>query len=212
MKKEGIIEFESFEEKAKAKREGTEKKYKSLQERVKELIDGSPTKEAGGEAKKLQQTIKTNPYLEACLQKEKAIITKIRENREEIFDIKKMVSNNRLGIENMFYRFYHESFKAYELQSLTERMVNLFCGIGECHFRDLNPFYIEIVSEGINKKFDTSHNIRWTYETRPILEAFFHSYHLMEMMEKYGLETDPNAPPLGLNEGWASVLYLYNIR
>lgn len=112
----------------------------------------------------------------------------------------------------MFYRFYHESFKAYELQSLTERMVNLFYGIGECHFRDLNPFYIEIVSEGINKKFDTSHNIRWTYETRPILEAFFHSYHLMEMMEKYGLETDPNAPPLGLNEGWASILYLYNIR
>jgi hypothetical protein len=184
-----------------------------LNERVKELIEGVPTKRGRYENEEKEQTSIMNPYLNATLQKENEIIAKIHEHRKEIFEIKELILNHKIGIENMFYRFYHSSFKVYDLQSITERMINLFCDIGECHFRELNPFYIEIVSEGINKKFDRSHNIRWTYETRPILEAFYHSYQLLEMMAKYGLEMDPKEEPtIGLNEGWASVLYLYKIR
>jgi hypothetical protein len=214
VKEDGIIEFKSFEEKVKDIKLETEKNQQLLKERVRKLIAGSQSKEQnqylenqdGGKAK-------INHYLKNRLQKEQGIIAKIHEHREDIFEIKSMVSDHRIGIENMFYRFYHTSFKAYDLQAITDKMVKLFCFIGECRFRDLNSFYIEIVSEGIDKKFDLSHNNRWSYETRPILEAFFHSYHLLEMMEKYGLEMDPNEEPSPvLYEGWASVLYLYNIR
>lgn len=50
----------------------------------------------------------------------------------------------------------------------------------------------------------------WTAATRPMLEAFFHARYFLEMVCKYG-ETLKSAPGL-LPRGWASVLYLYNLR
>jgi hypothetical protein len=213
MEKEGIIEFKSFEEKVKLIKQVTENKQQLLNERIKELMEDVPIKPSVDGSEEEARTSKYTSYVNASFQKEREIITQIHEHRKEISEIQEVILNNKMGIENMFYRFYHSSFKVYDLQTVTERIVKLFCDIGKCHFHDLNPFYIEIVSEGIRKKFDRSHNIRWTYETRPILEAFFHSSHLLEMMAKHGLKMDPlREPSASLKEGWASVLYLYKIR
>jgi hypothetical protein len=66
------------------------------------------------------------------------------------------------------------------------------------------------MSEGQGKKFKREDNARWLEITRPILEAFFHARYFLEMAVKYGNELE--YPPNRLPSGWASFLYLYNLR
>lgn len=218
MKKEGIIEFKSFEEIKNSYRQDTEKKQQLLKKRIKEILEGYPSNIKRYENVKREKTSEVNDYININIsdnsgkEKEKEILNEIHEHGKEIHEINCMISNHKIGVENMIYSFYDSSFKVYELQSVTERMVDLFCVIGKCHFQDLNPLYVEIISEGTNKKFDWSHKIRWSYETRPILEAFFHSHHLLQMMEKYGLDRNSGNLALDLNEGWANVLNLYKTQ
>ena len=56
----------------------------------------------------------------------------------------------------------------------------------------------------------TWNNQNWLAVTRPMLEAFFHARYFLEMAVKYGKELD--SPPQMLPSGWASLLYLYNMR
>ena len=120
-----------------------------------------------------------------------------------------LIGENHWGfLEDGIYRFYHQSFKVYRVQEWTELAVRLFKVVMPEH--QLNPWLLEIVAEGTGKKFDTSVNERWTKETRPIVEAAFHAHYFLKNMVKYGklLEEPPNPMP----SGWASVLYLYNLR
>ena len=106
------------------------------------------------------------------------------------------------------YRFYHQSFKLYDLQvgttSITEALQALAPG------RELHEWYRQIVSEGTGKKFKHDHNDRWLKETRSIVEAFFHARYMLEMAVKYGTELE--TPPRMLPSGWAALLYLYDLR
>ena len=147
------------------------------------------------------------------LEKEKKIIANIHENKEEFEEIQKLIDSQFKGIEDMFYRYYHHSYKVYDLQSITKRMIKLFQNIGECSFYELDDLFREIIAQGIEKEFKQSANMRWSYETRPILEAFFHAQHIMNMMIKYGLPKNPEEEQPGLiAQGWGTVLHLYNIR
>ena len=56
--------------------------------------------------------------------------------------------------------------------------------------RELNPYFQRIVTEGTGKRFDISHNQHWLRHARPILEAFFHARHFLEMICKYAEELD----------------------
>lgn len=133
----------------------------------------------------------------------------IREKKDKLEELLNQI-NNEWGEEDLIYRFYHQSFKVYRLQEYTQEMYKLFHEIGEIkHPERFNSYYDQIFSEGTYKKYDSSHNMRWTYETRPIVEAFWHSKHILEMMLKYGLEDQTKG---SLPQGWATVLYLYNIR
>ena len=115
------------------------------------------------------------------------------------------------GGEDLVYRFYHQSFKAYYLQEDTEKVVALFREIGEnIGLTKLNCSFEQIISEGTKKKFTLECNKRWLEETRPIVEAFFHTVHMLKMMVQYG-ESLEEAPRM-LPSGWATVLYLYNVR
>jgi hypothetical protein len=110
--------------------------------------------------------------------------------------------------EDGIYRFYHQSYKAYRLQHWTLAVVEALRDLAP-HLA-LNPWFLEIVREGTGKEFDLKANRRWLQETRPIVEAFFHSRYFLEMLLKYG--TDRSDPPENpLPSGWASVLYLYNL-
>jgi hypothetical protein len=110
--------------------------------------------------------------------------------------------------EDPIYRFYHQSFKVYRLQATTLKIVAELQALAP-HLT-LNKYFSKIVAEGTGKSFDTSHNAKWLKQTRPIVEAFFHARHMLVMVCKYAEELPE--PPSILPSGWATVLYLYDVR
>lgn len=110
--------------------------------------------------------------------------------------------------EDPIYRFYHQSFKVYRLQTTTLKIVEELQALAP-HLK-LNSFFLKIVAQGTGKNFNLSHNANWLRRTRPMVEAFFHARHILLMVCKYAEEL-PEPPPI-LPSGWATVLYLYNVR
>ena len=111
------------------------------------------------------------------------------------------------GIEDGFYRFYHQSFEVYPVQQATDEICSVLQGLSP---RPMNAWFLEIIAAGTGIKFDDSHNRDWLRHTRPILEAFFHAQYFLKMAVKYGreLQSVPNCLP----SGWAAVLYLFDLR
>jgi hypothetical protein len=103
------------------------------------------------------------------------------------------------GSEDLVYRFYHQSFKVYEIQELTTRIVaaleSLLPG------RLLNGWFMSIVDRGMHKTFRASHNKRWLLHTRPLLEAYWHARYMLGMAVRYGEELA--SLPEELPSGWA---------
>ena len=112
------------------------------------------------------------------------------------------------GYEDPIYRFDHQSFKVYALGPVTKRIVSALQALAP--ERQLNEWFMRIVSEGTDKSFDHEHNARWLEVTRPIVEAFFHARYFLEMAVTYGRLL--TAPPRMLPSGWAALLYLYRLR
>jgi hypothetical protein len=110
--------------------------------------------------------------------------------------------------EDPIYRFYHQSFKVFRLQTRTLEIVAALQALAPDI--KLNPDFLQIVAEGTGKTFKLSDNRHWSKRTRPILEAFFHAQHLLLMVCKYVEEL--KEPPQVLPSGWATVLYLYGLR
>jgi hypothetical protein len=130
--------------------------------------------------------------------------------KERLPQLEELLRNleDHWGLEDGLYRFYHQSFKVYRLQSITEEIAKTLQGL--LPDLPLNRQFQEIVSDGTGHKFELSHNADWTKQTRPIVEACFHSYFLLKMVCKYGREL--NQFPDALPSGWALVLYLFDLR
>ncbi|MDI6762570.1 MAG: hypothetical protein QME83_05995 [Thermodesulfobacteriota bacterium] len=148
-------------------------------------------------------------------------VLEIQDNRPEVKELfsnlKKELPNleklfkkcsGQGGYEDPIYRFYHQSFKVYWLQDNTKEIVETLQAL--LPNLALNPKFLSIVNEGLGKKFKPEDNARWLEKTRPILEAFFHARYFLEMAVRYGNELE--YPPNRLPSGWASFLYLYNLR
>jgi hypothetical protein len=134
--------------------------------------------------------------------------------------------------EDSIYRFYHQSFKVYHLQSQITEMVDALRALAP-HL-PLNPWFMQIMGEGTNEKFSPETNNRWLAATRPIVEAFFHARFFLQMVCKYGKRAaglkeslqrvaaikdsaDPGEKlefmlENPLPSGWAAVLELYGLR
>jgi len=112
------------------------------------------------------------------------------------------------GYEDPVYRFYHQSFKVYDLQEATTNIVAALQRLAPD--RRLNAWFLRIVEEGTGETFELEHNQRWLEVTRPILEAFFHARYFLEMAVRYGRELE--APPRLLPSGWGALLHLYGLR
>jgi hypothetical protein len=114
--------------------------------------------------------------------------------------------------ENGVYRFYHQSFKVFHLQSATLAGLKLIEEIGG----EIDPpyyWYTDIVKAGTEGEFTEATNDNWMAETRPILEAFWHTKYFIEMMVKYGRELEPSQEVLQMMPfGWAAILYLFELR
>ncbi len=141
------------------------------------------------------------------LKRDGRLLTKIK---RRLPALKKLLreANGFLAYEDRVYRFYHESFKVYALQNTTLDIVEALQALAPGV--PLNRTFVEILAEGTNKKWEAGDNRRWAYETRPLLEAFFHARYFLEMACRYGqrLTRATNTLP----SGWAAVLYLYDWR
>lgn len=110
--------------------------------------------------------------------------------------------------EDFVYRFYHQSFKVFGVQSMTLTIVKAL--------RDLlpdiplNAWFQRIIDDGTGHTFKPEMNADWLPATRPMIEAFFHARFMLEMVVKFGRDLDE--PPQLLPSGWAAVLYLYDLR
>ena len=112
--------------------------------------------------------------------------------------------------EDPVYRFYYGSFKVYDLQEQTRRIVEVLESLAP-EGAVLSSLFREIMGAGADgKKFEMDHNQEWTRHTRPFVEAFFHARFFLEMAVKYGEELD--TAPTTLPSGWAALLCLYGMR
>jgi len=111
------------------------------------------------------------------------------------------------GYEDPVYRFYHQSFKVYGLQSQTKSIVRELNAL--LPGQPLNLWFLEILGHGTSREFHLADNAHWTTATRPIVEAFFHARFFLEMAVRYA---DLDAPPAPLPSGYAALLYLYGLR
>ena len=115
--------------------------------------------------------------------------------------------SNHWNYEDMFYRFYHQSWKVYSVQQTTTQAVALLQSL--LPDWELNDQFVEIIRQGTGKDWDESHNADWQLHTRPLLEAFAHTKYMIEMSVRYA---DLTETPLPMPSGWAAFLYLYNLR
>jgi hypothetical protein len=129
---------------------------------------------------------------------EKKLLSTAKHRLPELRALLASVSDH-WGYEDPIYRFYHHSFKVLRAQTATLKIGETLQSLAP-HLK-LNPDFVEIVAEGTSKPPSS---------TRAIIEAFFHARHLLLMLCKYTEEL-PEPPP-ALPSGWATVLYLYNIR
>jgi hypothetical protein len=68
------------------------------------------------------------------------------------------------GYEDPIYRFYHHSYKVFDLQNRTDEIVSTLRKL--LPQRDLNPLFLEIVAQGTGKEFSLDQNADWTSHTR----------------------------------------------
>jgi hypothetical protein len=135
------------------------------------------------------------------------LLNKIRANLAEIESLYK----NFISFEEDYiYRFYHQSFKVFGAVEEIKTARILFEKIAPDGIK-INNWYSQIIDEAIGKDFDWEKtNADWLNETRPILEAFWHSKYFLEQMISCANDLDES--PQILPSGWAAVLYLYNLR
>jgi hypothetical protein len=145
--------------------------------------------------------------LEAARQLEPVLLCRMKERLPELEKLAREIEGH-WGIEDGFYRFYHQSWKVYGVQTMTKQVVKSLVEL--LPERPLNDWFMAIVKQGTEKNFEMSHNSAWLENTRPILEAFFHAHYFLKMVCKYARELD--APPQPMPSGWAAVLYLYDMR
>ena len=110
--------------------------------------------------------------------------------------------------EDSVYRFYHQSFKVFGLQTDTKRIIDALTGVAP----EGQPFcekFDEVTRGGLEREFKLEDNQHWIESTGPILAAFFHARYFLEMAIKYALMPKPPQP---MPSGWAALLCLYGIR
>src|SRR4051812_24531970 len=113
-----------------------------------------------------------NESLETKIRLSADLLTAIKQHKPELEKLFAWASDH-WPYEEGIYRFYHQSFKVFPLQSATDAMVEMLRSL--LPGRLLNPWFSQIVAEGTGKEFEPEMNSCWLAETRPIVEAFFHA-------------------------------------
>lgn len=123
--------------------------------------------------------------------------------------IESLLNDFRKEEPDLVYRFYHQSYKVFIMNRLTERANDLFEDIGSKSF-PLNAWYLEITNSALEREFGDETNSKWLEETMPVVQAFWHAKYFLEQMMQAANELE-GAPQI-LPSGWAAILCLYNLR
>jgi len=138
-----------------------------------------------------------------------AVISLLNNIRSRMDELEALLEEcNSHWYEDMVYRFYHHSFKVYNIQYSTGKIAAALRAL--IPDAVMTEMFMQIINDGTNKTWSVNDNANWQAATRPILEAFFHARYFLEMAIKYGktLERTPALMP----SGWAALLELYNLR
>ena len=117
-------------------------------------------------------------------------------------------ANEHWGYEDGIYRFYHQSYKVYDLQRRTMEMVESLKSVAP-DGRPFCEFFRSVLQSGTVRVFQFEVNDRWVEETGPITLAFLHARYFVEMAVKY---SDLEEPPQWMPSGWAAMLSLFDLR
>jgi hypothetical protein len=131
----------------------------------------------------------------------------LRRIKERLPRIKKALS--RMGDEDRVYRFYYQSYKVFDLQQDIKEGCQLIKEIGG-ETDPVSPWYLQIVKEGTEGNFREDTNEHWLEQTRPIVEAFWHTKYFLTQLARYGRELE--SAPRCLPSGWTAVLCLFRLR
>ncbi len=131
--------------------------------------------------KKMAGIIKTGTHRERM----DALLVRITARLPELEELARTLEKAE---EDGVYRFYHGSYKVFYLQDPVKRAFALIKEIGgeadPPHFG-----YARIVEAGTAHDFQEERtNGNWDVETKPILEAFWHTKYFIKMMVKYAKE------------------------
>lgn len=138
---------------------------------------------------------------------ERQLVRAVKQRLDEIDALLEAFDSSE---EDAVYRYYHESFNVYSLQSAIERVERMLKELAP-DGTELNPWFATVCEGACAHRFDLERSNReWQGETRPILEAFWHCRYFLRQLARYGRELDE--PPEVLPYGWAAVLHLYDIR
>jgi len=126
-------------------------------------------------------------------------------------DIAKLLShvNDPWVCDDLVYRFWHHSFKAYALQEISASIAAELKNLAP-QGTSLHPWFTEILAAGTGEVFALEHNKDWLRNVGPIVAAFFHTRHLLQLA--HDCATSLHEPPSLLPSNWATLLELYQIR
>jgi hypothetical protein len=147
-------------------------------------------------------------YFKNVYKRNQQLLRKIKRNLPKLKKLLKKV-NKAYGYGDIVYRFYHQSFKVFNVQAYTLEIVDALkkCAPEGTVF---NSYFQQIFIEGTGKKFKMQYNEKWTKHTRALLEAFFHAKFFLEAAVKNG--STLKRTPRTLPSSWAALLYFYNMR
>jgi len=150
----------------------------------------------------------TGRYLDPRDRLAAALLTNMQQRAAQLRELWEHI-NGLWVYEDRIYRFYHQSFKVFDLQEDTEHIVAALREIAPegCGFCE---FFREIIDAGTGREFRDEDNEHWVERTGPIVQAFLHARYFLEMAVKCGAEL--SEPPKVLPSGWAALVCLYGIR
>jgi hypothetical protein len=144
-------------------------------------------------------------------EKQQALLDAIRKHIPELEQWLEE-QNGSETYEDGVYRFYHMSFKVYNLQADTLKAVEVFRTISQRVNKPLTKWFEEIIAQGTGKEFEMDHNRNWSFHTRPIVEAYMHTKYFVEMMVNAAHKMSSSPESIVISSGWAAILTLYELR
>jgi hypothetical protein len=166
-----------------------------------ESADKEPTPE-DRYLKKMRRIIRSHTHQERI----NALFLRIKSRLPELEELARDLEEAE---EDGVYRFYHGSNKVFFLQDPVKAAFSLIKEIGG-ESDPPNFEYARIVEAGTAHQFSKTTNANWEAETKPVLEAFWHTKYFINMMVKYAKELE--TVERLVQPGMAAVLYLFELR